>query len=106
MIPAHPAVLRSKGFMWMSNSHATAYYWSHAGQHFEIRDEGDWCVATDGRGTAQGGWSAAEAVVNAPHRFDWGSGWVMEASPAVRKGQTCRPPWYACTGHWAQVCCA
>jgi G3E family GTPase len=35
-------VLRSKGFMWMSNSHATAYYWSHAGQHFEIRDEGDW----------------------------------------------------------------
>ena len=31
--------------MWMSNSHATAYYWSHAGQHFEIRDEGDWWVA-------------------------------------------------------------
>ena len=28
----------------MSNSHATAYYWSHAGQHFEIRDEGDWWV--------------------------------------------------------------
>ncbi len=28
----------------MSNSHSTAYYWSHAGQHFEIRDEGDWCV--------------------------------------------------------------
>lgn len=39
------AVLRSKGFMWMSNSHTTAYYWSHAGQHFEIRDEGDWWVA-------------------------------------------------------------
>ena len=36
------AVLRSKGFMWMSSSHATAYYWSHAGQHFEVRDEGDW----------------------------------------------------------------
>lgn len=31
--------------MWMSNSHTTAYYWSHAGQHFEIRDEGDWWVA-------------------------------------------------------------
>ena len=38
-------VLRSKGFMWMSNSHSTAYYWSHAGQHFEIRDEGDWWAA-------------------------------------------------------------
>jgi G3E family GTPase len=35
-------VLRSKGFMWISNSHSTAYYWSHAGQHFEIRDEGEW----------------------------------------------------------------
>jgi len=39
------AVLRSKGFMWMSHSHATAFYWSHAGQHFEIRDEGDWWSA-------------------------------------------------------------
>lgn len=37
-------VLRSKGFMWMSSSHVTAFYWSHAGQHFEIRDEGDWCA--------------------------------------------------------------
>lgn len=36
------AVLRSKGMIWMSNSHATAFYWSHAGMHFEIRDEGDW----------------------------------------------------------------
>ena len=35
-------VLRSKGFMWMSHNHTTAFYWSHAGQHFEIRDEGDW----------------------------------------------------------------
>ena len=34
--------------MWMSNSHATAYYWSHAGQHFEIRDEGDWWVRNIG----------------------------------------------------------
>lgn len=33
-----------QGFLWMSNAHTTAYYWSHAGQHFEIRDEGDWCV--------------------------------------------------------------
>ncbi|KAL4424848.1 hypothetical protein ABPG77_011098 [Micractinium sp. CCAP 211/92] len=39
------SVLRSKGFMWIANSHATAFYWSHAGQHFEIRDEGDWWSA-------------------------------------------------------------
>lgn len=38
-------VLRSKGFMWLSNSHTTAFYWSHAGQHFEIRDEGEWWAA-------------------------------------------------------------
>ena len=38
-------VLRSKGFMWISSSHSTAYYWSHAGQHFEIKDEGDWWAA-------------------------------------------------------------
>ena len=38
-------VLRSKGFMWISNSHTTAFYWSHAGQHFEIRDEGEWWAA-------------------------------------------------------------
>lgn len=31
--------------MWLSSSHTTAYYWSHAGQHFEIRDEGDWWAA-------------------------------------------------------------
>ncbi len=30
--------------MWLSHSHMTAFYWSHAGQHFEIRDEGDWCA--------------------------------------------------------------
>eukprot|EP00878_Enallax_costatus_P003472 GHUV01003685.1.p1 GENE.GHUV01003685.1~~GHUV01003685.1.p1 ORF type:complete len:386 (+),score=120.96 GHUV01003685.1:639-1796(+) len=39
------AVLRSKGFMWLSNKHTTAFYWSHAGQHFEIREEGDWWAA-------------------------------------------------------------
>eukprot|EP01023_Acetabularia_acetabulum_P008770 TRINITY_DN13842_c0_g2_i3.p1 TRINITY_DN13842_c0_g2~~TRINITY_DN13842_c0_g2_i3.p1 ORF type:complete len:485 (-),score=76.18 TRINITY_DN13842_c0_g2_i3:487-1941(-) len=43
------AVLRSKGFIWMANSSATAYYWSHAGTHFEIRNEGDWwvCIPDD-----------------------------------------------------------
>lgn len=35
-------VIRSKGFVWLSSSHVTAHYWSHAGNFFEIRDEGDW----------------------------------------------------------------
>lgn len=35
-------VLRSKGFVWLSSSHGAAHYWSHAGQHFEVREEGDW----------------------------------------------------------------
>lgn len=39
------AVMRSKGFIWLSASHTTAYYWSHAGQNFGIRDEGDWWAA-------------------------------------------------------------
>lgn len=37
-------VLRSKGFTWLANSHLSAFYWSHAGQHFELREEGDWWV--------------------------------------------------------------
>ncbi|KAK9846333.1 hypothetical protein WJX81_001781 [Elliptochloris bilobata] len=50
------AVLRSKGFMWMSHSHTTAFYWSHAGQHFEIRDEGEWWAAVP-----ESDWPVAEA---------------------------------------------
>lgn len=49
-------VLRSKGFMWLSNSHTTAYYWSHAGQHFEIKDEGDWWASVP-----EDEWPEAEA---------------------------------------------
>jgi len=26
------SVLRSKGFMWLSNKHTTAFFWSHAGE--------------------------------------------------------------------------
>eukprot|EP00210_Caulerpa_lentillifera_P007788 g7432.t1 len=37
-------VLRSKGFCWLAHSHLSALYWSHAGQHFELREEGDWWV--------------------------------------------------------------
>eukprot|EP00210_Caulerpa_lentillifera_P007760 g7405.t1 len=35
-------VLRSKGFSWLATSHQTIYYWSHAGQHFDLREEGEW----------------------------------------------------------------
>jgi Cobalamin synthesis protein cobW C-terminal domain len=31
------AVMRSKGFAWMAHGHANAFFWSHAGQHFELR---------------------------------------------------------------------
>lgn len=50
------AVLRSKGYMWIANGHNTAFYWSHAGQHFEIRDEGEWWAAVPNEywPTAQG----------------------------------------------------
>lgn len=58
-VSALPAVMRSKGFMWMASSHATAYYWSHAGQHFEIRDEGDWWSAVPDEE-----WPEAEAQRN------------------------------------------
>ena len=26
-------VMRSKGFAWLAHGHASAYYWSHAGQY-------------------------------------------------------------------------
>lgn len=49
-------VLRSKGFAWVASSHGTAFYWSHAGQHFEIRDEGEWWAAVP-----DADWPLAEA---------------------------------------------
>jgi G3E family GTPase len=63
-------VLRSKGFMWLSNSHTTAFYWSHAGQHFEIRDEGEWWTAVP-----ESDWPVLEAqreTVMADFEGDWG----------------------------------
>ena len=39
------AVIRSKGYCWLANSHNMARYWSHAGTHFEVRDEGAWWAA-------------------------------------------------------------
>ena len=38
-------VIRSKGYCWIANSHNMARYWSHAGTHFELRDEGAWWAA-------------------------------------------------------------
>jgi len=31
----------------LANSHISAFYWSHAGQHFELREEGDWWGSVD-----------------------------------------------------------
>ena len=30
------ALIRSKGFVWLSNSHAQIFYWALAGRHFEL----------------------------------------------------------------------
>jgi G3E family GTPase len=47
--PAPPfnAVLRSKGFCWLSSGHTPAYYWSHAGSHFEMQCLGRWWHTVD-----------------------------------------------------------
>ncbi|KAL3933790.1 MAG: hypothetical protein SGBAC_010243 [Bacillariaceae sp.] len=34
--------LRSKGFVWVANSHSSATYWSHAGTSFELSCLGQW----------------------------------------------------------------
>ena len=35
-------LVRSKGFMWLANSHEAAYYWSHAGRFFQAPVLGRW----------------------------------------------------------------
>ena len=44
-LSAFRSVIRSKGYCWIANSHNMARYWSHAGTHFEVRDEGAWWAA-------------------------------------------------------------
>lgn len=88
-------VLRSKGFMWMSNSHSTAYYWSHAGQHFEIRDEGDWWVWVPGGG----GRGGAAVARSATWVYGWG-GATAAASPMQWRGE--HSGWgLKCSQEWA-----
>ena len=43
--PMH-ALIRSKGFVWLSNSHAQMFYWALAGKHFELKQYATWwqCV--------------------------------------------------------------
>ena len=40
------ALIRSKGFIWLSNSHAQMFYWALAGKHFELKQYATWwqCV--------------------------------------------------------------
>jgi G3E family GTPase len=35
-------VIRSKGFAWLATHHTAAVYWSHAGDHFELKNVGTW----------------------------------------------------------------
>ena len=39
------AVVRSKGYVWLETSHTCAWYWSHAMEQFEVKEEGDWWAA-------------------------------------------------------------
>ena len=34
--------MRSKGFVWLAHSDVRAFYWSHAGAHFEMQLLGRW----------------------------------------------------------------
>jgi len=40
------ALIRSKGFVWLSNSHPQMFYWALAGKHFELKQYASWwqCV--------------------------------------------------------------
>ena len=40
-------LLRSKGFMWLASSPSSAFYWSHAGSHFETQLVGRWWATVD-----------------------------------------------------------
>jgi G3E family GTPase len=56
--------------MWIANSHSTAFFWSHAGQHFEIRDEGEWWAAVP-----DSDWPGAQAQLDTVLAdFDGGEG--------------------------------
>ena len=39
-------VIRSKGFVWLSNFHRVALYWSHAGQFFDLKEFGMFWAST------------------------------------------------------------
>ena len=36
------SLIRSKGFIWLSNSHMQIFYWALAGRHFELKQYATW----------------------------------------------------------------
>ena len=36
------SLIRSKGFIWLSNSHMQIFYWALAGKHFELKQYATW----------------------------------------------------------------
>jgi len=40
------SIIRSKGFVWLSNFHRVALYWSHAGQFFDLKEFGMYWAST------------------------------------------------------------
>ena len=40
--PVMHSLIRSKGFVWLSNSHPQMFYWALAGKHFELKAYATW----------------------------------------------------------------
>jgi G3E family GTPase len=41
------SLVRSKGFLWLSNNHLEMFYWAHAGNYFEVKKQGYWWAAIE-----------------------------------------------------------
>jgi G3E family GTPase len=58
-------IVRSKGFVWLSQHPNNSMYWSHAGAHFEIRQAGPWWAALP-----KEQWPSEELPANIQADFD------------------------------------
>ena len=97
-------VLRSKGFMWIANSHTTAFYWSHAGQHFEIRDEGEWCVAAAGASAGREAGGRGACVCGVCVCVGGGGGGVPACLPRAARARAKRGGWVGAWLAWSAAC--
>eukprot|EP00306_Pavlova_sp_CCMP459_P001453 CAMPEP_0185178876 /NCGR_PEP_ID=MMETSP1139-20130426/31728_1 /TAXON_ID=298111 /ORGANISM="Pavlova sp., Strain CCMP459" /LENGTH=505 /DNA_ID=CAMNT_0027744709 /DNA_START=3 /DNA_END=1520 /DNA_ORIENTATION=+ len=62
------ALVRSKGFLWLSNNHLEAFYWAHAGNYFEVKKQGMWWATIE-----PGEWPEEDrADITAEVQGEWG----------------------------------